>query len=114
MTLTKLKLIKRISRETGMGRPLVCEMINKTFDYISEALASGDKVELRNFGVFDVIIRNPRIARNPKQPANAMLIPARAAVKFKPGKQMRHEVFQLSPKTISTKNPLPPSGNGIT
>ena len=69
--------------------------MQKTLDYIAEALAKGNKVELRNFGVFEVKIRKARVGRNPKRPQKDVPIPARAIVKFKAGKEMRTAVLKL-------------------
>ena len=98
MTLTKRELVMRISEETGMIQSQVFDMVQKTLNYITEALAKGDKVELRNFGVFDVKIRKARVGRNPNKPETDVPIPARAMVKFKAGKEMRAEVLKLTPK----------------
>ena len=98
MTLTKRELVMRISEETGMIQSQVFDMVQKTLNYITEALAKGDKVELRNFGVFDVKIRKARVGRNPNRPETDVPIPARAMVKFKAGKEMRAEVLKLTPK----------------
>jgi len=97
MTLTKRDLVVRISEETGLVQVQVFDVIQKTLDYISEALAKGDKVELRNFGVFDVKIRKARVGRNPNRPEKDVPIPPRATVKFKAGKEMRAEVLKLTP-----------------
>ena len=97
MTLTKHDLVVRISAETGLTQTQVFEVVQKTLDHISEALAKGDTVELRNFGVFVVRIAKARTGRNPQQPEIDVPIPARATVKFKAGKEMRAEVLQLSP-----------------
>jgi nucleoid DNA-binding protein len=85
----------RISNETGIVQQQVLDVVQKTLDQISEALAKGDKVELRNFGVFEVKVRKPRIGRNPNAPETDVPIPARSVVKFKAGKEMRAEVFKL-------------------
>jgi nucleoid DNA-binding protein len=85
----------RISNETGIVQQQVLDVVQKTLDQISEALARGDKVELRNFGVFEVKVRKPRIGRNPNAPETDVPIPARSVVKFKAGKEMRAEVFKL-------------------
>jgi len=77
----------------------VLKVVQKTLDYISEALAKGEKVELRNFGVFEVKVRRARIGRNPNSPATDVPIPERSVVKFKPGKEMRAEVIKLMPRT---------------
>jgi nucleoid DNA-binding protein len=98
MTLTKRDLVIRISNETGLIQQQVFDVLQKTLDYISESLAKGDKVELRNFGVFEVKIRKARVGRNPNAPATDVPIPARATVKFKAGKEMRAEVLKLTPK----------------
>ncbi len=98
MTLTKRDLVIRISGENGLSQQHVFEVVQKTLDYIAEALASGDKVELRNFGVFEVKIRKARVGRNPNKPETDVPIPARAMVKFKAGKEMRAEVLKLSVK----------------
>src|SRR5580658_8952057 len=97
MTMTKRDLVIRISNETGLVQQQVLDVVQKTLDYIAEAVSKGDKVELRNFGVFEVKVRKARIGRNPNAPATDVPIPQRAVVKFKPGKEMRAEVLKLTP-----------------
>lgn len=105
MTLTKRDLVKRISAETDLVQAQVVDVVQKTLDHIAAALARGDKVELRNFGVFDVKIRQARVGRNPHRPETVVTIPSRALVKFKAGKEMRAEVFKLSPNGASQAEP---------
>ncbi|MGD1087381.1 MAG: HU family DNA-binding protein [Verrucomicrobiota bacterium] len=100
MTLTKRDLVIRITNETGLVQQQVFDVVQKTLDYITEALAKGDKVELRNFGVFEVKIRKARIGRNPNKPETDVPIPARSMVKFKAGKEMRADVLKLSPSNF--------------
>jgi nucleoid DNA-binding protein len=107
MTLTKRDLVIRISEETGLVQQQVLDVVQKTLDYIAEALAKRDKVELRNFGVFEVKVRKARVGRNPNAPERDVPIPERAVVKFKPGKEMRADVFKLSPND----GPPPPSAS---
>lgn len=95
--MTKRDLVLRISSETGIVQQQVLEVVQKTLDHITEALAQGKTVELRNFGVFEVKIRKARIGRNPNAPATDVPIPPRAIVKFKAGKEMREAVIKLSP-----------------
>src|SRR5256885_17143696 len=97
MTLTKRDLVIRISNETGLVQQNVLDVVQKTLDYIAESLARHDKVELRNFGVFEVKIRKARVGRNPNSPEKDVPIPERAVVKFKPGKEMRADVLKLTP-----------------
>ena len=95
--MTKRDLIVSISEETGMVQQQVLEIVQKTLDHICDALADGNSVELRNFGVFEVKVRKARIGRNPNKPEKDVAIPKRAVVKFKPGKEMRESVLKLSP-----------------
>src|SRR5947207_3704767 len=95
--MTKRDLVVRISNETGLVQQQVLDVIQKTLDYISAAVADGETVELRNFGVFEVKVRKARIGRNPNRPETDVPIPQRAVVKFKPGKEMREAVLKLSP-----------------
>ena len=107
--MTKRDLVMRISSETGLVQQDVLKVVQKTLDYISDAVTSGKKVELRNFGVFEVKIRKARIGRNPNAPETDVPIPARAVVKFKPGKEMREAVLKQTPNT-----PVQPHSPGPT
>jgi len=95
-TLTKRELVVQISNETGTVQQQVFAVVQRTLDHITDALARGDSVELRNFGVFEVRLTKPRVGRNPNQPGSNFVIPARATVKFKSGKIMRQKVSKLS------------------
>jgi len=97
-TLTKREIVLNISNETGMVQHEVFDVVQKTLDQIIEALARGDSIELRNFGVFEVKLTKPRVGRNPNQPGSSFTIPARAAVKFKSGKIMKQRVSQITAK----------------
>jgi len=98
MTLTKRDIVIHISEETGLIQSQVFAVVQKTLDQVAEELAKGGKVELRNFGVFDVKIRKARVGRNPNKPETDVPIPARAMVKFKAGKEMKAAVLKLTPK----------------
>ena len=97
MTVTKRDLVMRISNETGLVQQQVLDVVQKTLDHIAESLARHDKVELRNFGVFEIKIRKARVGRNPNVPEKDVPIPERAVVKFKAGKELRADVLKLSP-----------------
>jgi nucleoid DNA-binding protein len=90
--MTKRDLVMRIADETGLIQQDVYAVIQKSLDYIVEALEGDDTVEFRNFGVFEVRERKQRIGRNPNKPENVVTIPARKVVKFKPGKIMRERI----------------------
>ena len=97
--MTKRDLVVRISEETGLTQTQVFDVVQKTLDYITEALAKGGRVEIREFGVFEVKTRKARVGRNPNKPEIDVPIPARSMVKFKMGKEMRAAVLKLTPKT---------------
>lgn len=99
--MTKRDLVVRISEETGLVQQDVLTIVQKTLDYISEAVTRGRKVELRNFGVFEVKIRKARVGRNPNAPETDVPIPPRPVVKFKAGKEMREAVSKLTLEQIN-------------
>ena len=105
--LTKRDLVVRISNETGMVQQDVLNVIQRTLDHLTESLAHGQAVELRNFGVFEVKLRKARVGRNPNRPEHDVPIPPRAVVKFKAGKEMKAKVMKLS-QTISADGAAPP------
>ena len=94
--LTKRDIVVAISNETGLVQHQVFDVVQRTLDHITEALAKGMDVELRNFGVFQVRLSKARVGRNPNVPGSEFKIPERAAVKFKMGKVMRQRVSKLS------------------
>ena len=102
--MTKKEIVRRISEELGLKQTDTKEVVQRTFDAIIEALASEQRVELRNFGVFEVKKRAARKARNPKT-GEQVLVPARFVVTFKPGKEMEQRV-----KTIDEDNRFKESG----
>jgi len=91
--LTKKDIITSISKETGLVQSQVFDVLQRTLNMITDALSHGRKVELRNFGVFEVKLTKSRIGRNPHKPEKNVVIPARATVKFKSGKVMRQRAL---------------------
>ncbi len=101
MTLTKRDLVSRISEDKKLPQQQVFDVVQATFDNITQALARGSKVELRNFGIFEVRVRKARLGRNPSAPAMKVPIPERCVVRFKAGREMRLAVRELAPKSVS-------------
>jgi nucleoid DNA-binding protein len=90
--LTKHKIVVTISTETRLLQHQVSEVVQRTLDLITDSLAKGEDVELRNFGIFEVRLTKERIGRNPSQPSRSIKIPPRTTVKFWAGKIMRQKV----------------------
>jgi nucleoid DNA-binding protein len=91
--LTKRDMVVKIADQVGITQQQTFAVIQKTLEHITDRLAEGGNVELRNFGVFEVRLTKSRIGRNPNKPEKEVVIPARATVKFKPGKIMRQRVL---------------------
>jgi len=89
--MTKRDIVLKISEQTGIKQILVKEVVHKTFDTIFEALKDGQRIEIRNFGVFYRKLRKKKIGRNPKT-GEVVPIPERITVAFKPGLEMRKSV----------------------
>lgn len=94
--MTKRDLVIRIAKETGYKQQDVMEVIQQALDIIVDQLSTGQGLEFRNFGVFEVLVRKQRIGRNPNAPKKTVKIPERVVVKFKPGKVMRDRVSKVS------------------
>ena len=95
--MTKRDLVVKIAREINLNQSEVAETVQKTLDYIAEELIAGRTIELRNFGVFEIKVRKSRKGRNPNQPENEVVIPERAVVKFRAGKELKDAVEKLNP-----------------
>ena len=94
--MTKKEIVKTISEEIGLTQLRTKEIVQKTFDAIVETLVTdpNHRIELRNFGVFEVKKRAARKARNPRT-GDKVDVPAKYVVTFKPGKEMEEKVRQL-------------------
>jgi len=89
--MTKKDIILRVADETNLKQIDVKRVVQKTFDCIIDALARGEKIELRNFGVFRIKQRKSRTGRNPRT-GEAVPVPPRKAVVFKPGLKMKQKI----------------------
>jgi nucleoid DNA-binding protein len=92
---TKKEIVKTISEEIGLTQLKTKEIVQKTFDAIVETLVEEGRIELRNFGVFEVKERAARKARNPRT-GQRVDVPAKYVVTFKPGKEMEERVRLLA------------------
>ncbi len=93
--LTKREIVQNIYESADYNHKDVTEIVQKTLNNINKALTNGMNVELRNFGVFEVQIRKSRVGRNPNRPETDVVIPRRAVVKFKAGKEMKAGLSKL-------------------
>jgi nucleoid DNA-binding protein len=91
---TKKEIVKTISDEIGLTQLKTKEIVQKTFDAIVETLVEDHRIELRNFGVFEVKRRAARKARNPRT-GEKVFVPEKFVVTFKPGKEMEERVREM-------------------
>lgn len=89
--MTKKDIVEKIVAETELKQVDVKKVVQLTLDYMIDALANGEKIELRNFGVFKVKNRKQRLGRNPRT-GEAVPVPERKVVVFKPGLVMKQKV----------------------
>ncbi|MGI9472652.1 MAG: HU family DNA-binding protein [Rubripirellula sp.] len=92
--MTKKDIVRTISEEVGLTQQQTKEIVQKTFDAIIESLVRERRIELRNFGVFEVKPRAARKARNPRT-GEQVDVPQKHVVTFKPGKYMEAKVRDL-------------------
>ena len=89
--MTKKEIVKQISERLGLPQLKTKEIVQQTFDAIVETLLETGRIELRNFGVFEVKQRKARKARNPRTGAKVDVEP-KNVVTFQPGKEMEERV----------------------
>jgi len=111
--MTKKEIVKTISEEIGLTQLKTKEIVQKTFDAIVETLVTEGRIELRNFGVFEVKKRAARRARNPRT-GDKVSVPEKWVVTFKPGKEMEKRVREMSDNeaggSTASENSAPASG----
>ncbi|HYD01862.1 MAG TPA: HU family DNA-binding protein [Phycisphaerales bacterium] len=102
-TLTKKDFVDSVAHATGLDREQVRHTLQVFLDHVTERLGNGERIEFRDFGVFEVRQRAARTAQNPKT-LQRVSVPPRRTVKFKPGRLMKDMPVG--------GNPLPGPGSG--
>ena len=92
--MTKKEMVRAIAEEMNQPQMLVQEIVQRVFDGIIDTLEKERRIELRNFGVFEVKQRKPRKGRNPRT-GEIVSVPAKFVVTFKPGREMEERVRQI-------------------
>jgi integration host factor subunit beta len=104
-TVTKKHLIERIADKSQLNRDQVRDVLHQFLQHLIEELAEGNRIEFRDFGVFEVRQRAARTAQNPKTLA-PVTVPARRTVKFKVGRLMKERLD-------TPPGDEPPQDNGV-
>ncbi len=103
-TKTKKQLISSIASNTKQHPNDVRVIIQSFLDAITDTLSSGDRLEFRDFGIFEVVTRKKKIGRNPKNASVSIVIPERQAVKFTAGKKMKNEIECIKEQFMASSN----------
>ena len=89
--MTKKEIVKKISEMSGLTQIQTKEIVQSTLDAIIDSIVEAGRIELRNFGVFEVRRRAPRKARNPRT-GETVQVPAKRVVVFKPGRTLEERL----------------------
>ncbi|MFM7207747.1 MAG: HU family DNA-binding protein [Planctomycetaceae bacterium] len=92
--MTKKDIVRTIAEQLDLPQLRTRELVQRTFDALIDTLVQEGRIELRNFGVFQIKLREARVARNPRT-GQRVPVPAKSVVTFKPGKEMEARVREL-------------------
>lgn len=109
--MTKKEIVKLIAEKFNEPQVKVKDIVQETFDLIVDALVKEGRIELRNFGVFEVKRRKPRMARNPRTDT-PVEVPAKNVVTFQPGKVMEEKVRSAEVVVPGRNTKAGPPANG--
>jgi nucleoid DNA-binding protein len=110
-TTTKREIAERVAQQTGLAQVAVKQIIQMLFDEIVKEVCSGNRLEFRDFGVFEVVVRKPRTGRNPRT-GQKVAVPPKTVVTFKMGKVMKEKVARVTaggPAPAAESRPQPPA-----
>ncbi len=99
--MTKKEIVKQIADAIGLTQLKTKDIVQQTFDAIVDTLIDQGRIELRNFGVFEVKQRKARKARNPRT-GEKVEVPPKCVVTFKPGKYMEERVRRMTHVPVAT------------
>jgi nucleoid DNA-binding protein len=106
---TKKDIVRTIAEQIDLPQLRTRKLVQRTFEALIEVLVRDGRVELRNFGVFQIKQRDARVARNPKT-GEPVIVRARNVVTFKPGKEMEERVREFTGPTTEAPSPSPAAG----
>ena len=107
-TITKKEIVDRVAEQSSLSRTKAHTIVQQLFDTIVGELGKGHRIELRDFGVFEVKVLAPSTAQNPRT-LERVTVPERRTVRFKAGKGMREKID----RSEATRSPLPEPKAGL-
>ncbi len=100
--MTKAEVAELISREVGVSKKQVAEVIDSFFEKVKQNLSNGNTMEMRGFGTFGFKIRQARVARNPRT-NQEVSVPEHAVMFFKPGKELKEIAAKVSIEKVKSE-----------
>ena len=95
-TITKRDIVEHVASKTGRAQSHVKHILQTFFEEMVGELVRTNRLEFRNFGVFEVVNRKPRTGRNPRT-GERVAVPAKRVVAFRMGKLMKERISALKP-----------------
>jgi len=106
-TITKRQIAERIAKRMGQTQTTTKDVVQQFLDEVVAELAQGNKLESRDFGIFEVVTRRSRTGRNPRT-GEQVFVPAKKVVSFKMGKRMSHAVVSGENAAVAQAPVSPP------
>lgn len=106
--MTKRELVIEVAERLGYTQNEVASVVQATLDSIADTLAEGNRLEIRNFGVFEIKVRDARVGRNPRT-GDAVPISEKRVAVFKPGKALKELVENTNAVLEATPPPAVPT-----
>lgn len=104
--MTKRELVISVAEQLGYTQNEVSDVVQAVLDTVTDCLAGGNRIEIRNFGVFEIKTRDARVGRNPRT-GDAVPIEEKRVAVFKPGKALKEMVEHTSSTAIPAEMPSP-------
>lgn len=101
--MTKAQIVDRIAEATGLTKVETEAVVDGFMQTVLDAVAEGERIELRGFGTFRAVERAPRTARNPRTD-QTVPVPRRMAPVFKPAQEFRRRVEEAGPSLLEQKS----------
>lgn len=105
-TVSKKDIVKTVADRNGMTAGDAARIVQTFLDEVIDTLSDGQRIEFREFGIFEPKIRKARVGRNPKT-GDSVAVPEKAVVAFKPGKVMKERVIDVHvrvPEAVKDKS----------
>jgi len=112
-TITKREMTERVAKKADISRALAKRVMEQLFDEIIEELSHGNRIEFRDFGVYEIKTRAAHQAKNPRTLA-PVFVPEKRNAKFKPGRRMRDRIDAVRPvPLIEPKTGIAPNTHDL-